>query len=302
MIKNDDYDSLEIEITTDNEGKKIKDFLYEDLNFSNRLIRRLKKENHFFLNGTAVAVDKNLFRGDLLKIFFLDEKINYEPENIPIDILYEDGDLLVLNKDSGIVVHPTKTHQNHTLANAIAYYFKENNIKRKIRFINRLDMDTSGIILIAKNSYCHQYIQNQMDSNVIEKRYMALVEGIFEKDQGVIKLNIGKKAKGDIKRKVFDDGKESITEFKRLEQYTKGALLELKILTGRTHQIRVHLSHLGNPIVGDQLYGSRLDVISRQALHSYYIKLMPPRKNKLIEIKSELPEDIKKAIKKMKET
>jgi 23S rRNA pseudouridine1911/1915/1917 synthase len=301
MIINDEYDALTIEITIDNEGKKIKDFLYENLNFSNRLIRRLKKGDHYFLNGRPVTVDKNLFRGDLLKVYFLDEKINYEPEDIPIDVLYEDGDLLVLNKPSGIVVHPTKTHKEHTLANGIAHYFKEHNIKRKIRFINRLDMDTSGIILIAKNSYCHQYIQDQMNNNTIEKRYIALVEGTVEPQEGTIELMIGKKEKGDIKRKVFEEGKPSVTEFKVLERYAKGSLLELKLLTGRTHQIRVHLSHLGYPIAGDTLYGGTVESIDRQALHSCAIQLLPPRKNEPIEIKSELPKDMLAAIEKMKE-
>lgn len=293
MIKNNDSTKLVIEITKDNEGARIKDFLIEEYSFSSRLLRRLKKRNSILLNGKSVSVTKNIFRGDILETVFKNEKLNYEPIHMPLDILYEDGDVLILNKSPFLVVHPTKTHLTDTLANGIAAYFKENNINKKIRFVNRLDMDTSGIIIIAKNSYAHQFVQKQIEDQSIVKKYNAVVSGKFPYDSGVINLPIGKKEKGDIKRKVFNNGKISLTKFNKLEDFgEKGALLDIKLITGRTHQIRVHFNHYNNALIGDSLYGETSKVIKRHALHSTYLKLRVPRRKEAVEVYSPLPEDI----------
>jgi len=293
MIKNTDSNKLVIEITTENEGPRIKDFLIEEYSFSSRLLRRLKKRKAILLNGKVVSVTKNVFRDDILEILFKEEKLNYEAINLPIDILYEDGDVLILNKPPFLVVHPTKTHLTDTLANGIAWYFKKNSIHKKIRFVNRLDMDTSGIIIIAKNSFAHQFIQKQMEDQSIVKKYKAVVSGKFPFDSGVINLPIGKKEKGDIKRKVFEEGKISLTKFDKLEDFgDKGSLLEIKLITGRTHQIRVHFNHFNNPLIGDSLYGSLSETIKRHALHSTYLKLKVPRKKESVEVFCPLPKDI----------
>lgn len=293
MIKNNDSNKMIIEVTQENEGLRIKEFLIEHYSFSSRLLRRLKKRNAILLNGKKVSVTKNVFRGDLLEIIFEKEKLNYESIEMSLDILYEDGDVLILNKPPFLVVHPTKTHLSDTLANGIAFYFKKNNIHKKIRFVNRLDMDTSGIIIIAKNSYAHQFIQKQMEDQSIEKKYNAVVSGGFPFDEGTINLPIGKKEKGDIKRKVFETGKNSITKFTKISDFgDKGALLEIELITGRTHQIRVHFNHYNNPLVGDSLYGEASKLINRHALHSTYLKLRVPRKKEPVEIHSSLPNDI----------
>lgn len=293
MIKNNDSNKLIIDITKENEGLRIKEFLIEHYSFSSRLLSRLKKRNAILLNGKAVSVTKNVFRNDQLEIIFKKEKLNYEGIEMPLDILYEDGDVLILNKQPFIVVHPTKTHLSNTLANGIAFYFEKNNIQKKIRFVNRLDMDTSGIIIIAKNSYAHQFIQKQMEDQSIEKRYNAVVSGRFPFDEGTINLPIGKKDKGDIMRKVFNEGKNSLTKFKKINDFgEKGALLDIELITGRTHQIRVHFSHYNNPLIGDTLYGEPSNIINRHALHSSYLKLRVPRSKEPIEINSPLPKDI----------
>lgn len=293
MIKNNDSNKLIIDVKKENEGLRIKEFLIEHYSFSSRLLSRLKKRNAILLNGKAVPVTKNVFRNDQLEIIFKKEKLNYEGIEMPLDILYEDGDVLILNKQPFIVVHPTKTHLSNTLANGIAFYFEKNNIQKKIRFVNRLDMDTSGIIIIAKNSYAHQFIQKQMEDQSIEKRYNAVVSGRFPFDEGTINLPIGKKDKGDIMRKVFNEGKNSLTKFKKINDFgEKGALLDVELITGRTHQIRVHFSHYNNPLVGDTLYGEPSNIINRHALHSSYLKLRVPRSKEPIEINSPLPKDI----------
>lgn len=293
MIKNNDSNKMIIEVKQENEGLRIKEFLLEYYSFSSRLLRRLKKRDAILLNGKPVSITKNVFRGDHLEIIFENEKLNYEAIEMSLDILYEDGDILILNKPPFTVVHPTKTHLTNTLANGIAFYFKKNNIQKKIRFINRLDMDTSGIIIIAKNSYAHQFVQKQMEDQSIKKRYNAVVSGKFPYDEGTIKLPIGKKEKGDIMRKVFKEGKNSLTKFKKISDFgEKGALLEVELITGRTHQIRVHFNHYNNPLVGDSLYGKTSNLINRHALHSTYLKLMVPRKKEAVEIYSSLPEDV----------
>lgn len=297
MIKNNDSNKLIIDVLQENEGLRIKEFLIEHYSFSSRLLTRLKKRNAILLNGKAVSVTKNVFRNDQLEIVFKKEKLNYEGIEMPLDILYEDGDVLILNKEPFIVVHPTKTHLTDTLANGIAFYFKKNNIQKKIRFVNRLDMDTSGIIIIAKNSYAHQFIQKQMENQSIEKRYTAVVSGRFPYDEGTINLPIGKKDKGDILRKVFDEGKHSLTKFKKINDYgNKGASLDVELITGRTHQIRVHFSHYNNPLIGDALYGNASNMINRHALHSSYLKLKVPRVKNPIEIHSPLPRDMSNLI------
>jgi len=297
MILNNEASSLKIKINDSFNGMKIVDFLINEYDFSQRLLRRLKKDNAIKLNNNLVSVRQTIISGDVLEILFEDEEINYFPEDIKLDILYEDGDLLILNKNPFMVVHPTKTHLNKTLANGIANYFIKNNIKKRIRFVNRLDMNTSGIIIVAKNSYAHQYVQNQMENKTIVKKYIAILSNGFPYDEGIIDLPIGKFEKGDIKRKVFKGAKNSITVFKTIENfYNNGAVVEAELKTGRTHQIRVHFSHYGNALLGDELYGEKSELINRQALHSFYLKIKVPRKKESIEILSKLPEDMELAI------
>ncbi|MEA1974827.1 MAG: RluA family pseudouridine synthase [Bacillota bacterium] len=302
MILNNESGSLKIKITRENENNNILDFLIKDYNFSQRLLRRLKKSNSIFLNGKSASVRETIFCDDILEILFEDEKLNYEPEKMNLKILYEDGDILIVDKEPFMVVHPTKTHLNNTLANGIADYFIKNNIKKRIRFVNRLDMNTSGIIIIAKNSYAHQYIQNQMQEKTIKKKYIAILTNSFPYDEGIIELPIGKLESGDIKRKVFDGGKDSITIFKTLESFKKnGAVVEIDLKTGRTHQIRVHFSHYNNSLLGDDLYGVKSSLIDRQALHSFYLRIKVPREKDFIEINSDLPDDMKKVITKLRD-
>ena len=205
-------------------------------------------------------------------------------------------DILALNKPPFIVVHPTKSHGENTISNGIAYYFKENNINRKIRLVNRLDMDTSGVLLIAKSSFAHQQMALQFENNTVEKRYMTVVKGLVETDQDTINLPIGKEEEKSIRKIVRPDGKKAITKYKVIERYKNATLLDIEIITGRSHQIRVHLNHIGHPVIGDTLYFESSPYINRQALHSYYLKLKQPRTKGELELKAELPKDIGKLI------
>lgn len=274
-----------------NSGNKIKvnDFLKEK-GVSFRLIRKSVKNGNIYLNSRVNRKNKILRENDLISLRFQDEEPNGKIEHRDLDILYEDDDLLMVNKEPFMVTHTAKDDSEGTLLNYTLGYFEENNIKRKVRFINRLDRDTSGIVLVAKNSFAQDKVTSDFDKNV-EKKYIAIVEGILDEKEGIIDGPIATSEDG-IRREVnYVIGKKSLTSYKVLEEYENMSLLLLTLHTGRTHQIRVHMAHVGHPILGDGLYGSKSDLINRQALHSYSLKFKLPRNNKAIEICAKLPKD-----------
>lgn len=267
---------------------------------SGRLFRRLYKEKKLYVNGKFQRKSLNLSKGDIVSLFMGDEYEEINPEPIDLDIVYEDFDLFILNKGPNIVVHPTKSHQSNTLSNGIAYYFLNKGIKKKIRFVNRLDMDTTGLLIVAKNSFAHQQMALQFENNTVEKKYLAITKGIMENDGGTIDLPIGREEEKSIRKTVVDDGQDALTTYKVIERYKEASLVEVQIHTGRSHQIRVHLNHIGHPIIGDTLYNEASPYIGRQALHSYYLKAVHPRTKEIMEFTASLPEDMKQLINLMK--
>ncbi|KPU27795.1 pseudouridylate synthase [Caloranaerobacter sp. TR13] len=288
-----------IDFYVDEDGLLIKEILKEKYNISDRFLKKLERTKSVFLNGSRIKTNKITKKGDKITIVMDDETDENIPQQIPIEVIYEDFDLLILNKPPKIVVHPTKSHPDNTIANGVAYYFKQKKIKKKVRFVNRLDMDTSGILVIAKNPFAHQQLAQQFEYNIVEKRYLAIVEGIVKDDEGTIKNAIGRYDDISIKRTVLENGKIAITNYKVLERYKNATLLEIHIETGRTHQIRVHLSHIGHPIIGDSLYNKPSQLIDRQALHSYSLKFITPRKKERKLVFAQLPEDMKLLIEKL---
>ncbi len=281
------------------QGLCIKDLIRSNFSFSSRLLSKLRRQNLIMLNGITTAGWITPNPGDIISINLPDEKSDFPKENIPINPVFEDNDLLIINKQPGIIVHPTKGHPLHTIANGLMKYMEDNNQQFKIRFINRLDMDTSGLLVIAKNSHAQDDFTKQMKYNSIEKRYKALVKGIVEEDQFTINLPIGRPDPQRVERGVMvDGGYPSITHVKVLKRYDKGySLVELLLETGRTHQIRVHMSHIGHPVVGDHLYGGENPwLIERQALHAYSLSFDHPVTRQRITTTADLPLDIKKAI------
>lgn len=268
---------------------KINDYLKER-GVSSRLIRKSVKSENIYLNGKVIKNNKKLKLNDIISLRFQDEDPNGKIENKNLDILYEDDDLIIINKEPFMVTHTAKDDSEGTLLNYLLSYFHDNNIKRKVRFINRLDRDTSGIVVASKNSFAQDKISAEF-RDVVEKKYLAICQGIFDEKEGTIDAPIAT-SEDNIRREVnYVIGKKSITSYKVIEEYDNMSLVLLTLHTGRTHQIRVHLSHLGHPIIGDSLYGKKSDLINRQALHSYSIKLKLPRNNKEIEIFAKPPED-----------
>ena len=295
-----------------NDSENVVNFIYNDdsldleqflssKEISGRLFRKLYKEKKVVVNGRFQRKNLELDKGDVVSLLMEDEIENILPEKMEIDIVYEDYDLLILNKSANMVVHPTKSYQTNTLSNGIAYYFKETNIKKKIRFVNRLDMDTTGILIVAKNSFSHQQMALQFENNSIEKKYLAVVQGIIEDDEGLIDLPIGREENKSIRKMVTEDGQEALTKYKVLERYNMATLVEVQIFTGRSHQIRVHMDYISHPIIGDSLYNMRSEYINRQALHSHYLKVNHPRTKNQIEFKASMPLDMVNLITLMKE-
>ena len=215
------------------------------------------------------------------------------PCNIPLDIVYEDDDLLVINKKSGMVTHPAPGNYENTLVNALIgkYNLSNNDIRPGI--VHRLDKDTSGLMLVAKNDYIHEKLAKMIQEKVVERYYLALVEGTFNHETGTIDAPIGRDNYNREKQVVTSiNSKKAITHFKVLKRYKNYTLIECKLETGRTHQIRVHMAYINHPVVGDPLYGKKIkDSDFGQLLHSYKIKFPHPRTGKILEFEKEPPEE-----------
>ena len=273
----------------------IKEVLRKSLSMSSRLITKIKY-NHLYLNGSHCSVNSTVQLGDIVCVDF-----NYNEDNsnivsnpqIKLDILYEDELYIIINKPSNMPIHPSMEHYTDSLSNGVKTYFDSIHLHKKIRPVNRLDKDTSGIVVFAKNEYA------QENFKPICKEYIAIINGIFS-GNGIIYLPIGRKNGSIIERCIdYENGDSAITEYeviKNISEYNL-SIVKCALMTGRTHQIRVHLANKLSPILGDTLYGSTSNLINRQALHSYHLRLIHPINKKVIDIYAPIPEDISNIIK-----
>jgi 23S rRNA pseudouridine1911/1915/1917 synthase len=281
---------------------KIRDYMKDNLNLSGRFIRGSAMNRRLRVNEKGVKLNYKLQQGDIIEVTVNpEESQNIEGEDLNIKVIYEDDDLLIVDKPPFMVVHPTKSHPTGTLANGVIHHFRSNSDNSIVRLVSRLDRDTSGLIMIAKNQFSHMNLAKSMEKNLIQKSYLAIIHGNLEKQAGTIDLPIGRPVDETIKRAVLKEGQRSITHYKVVESFKEGALVDLLLETGRTHQIRVHLSYVGCPIYGEHLYSNFNDeeLISRQALHAYALSLPHPRTGDILNLKSELPEDMSKLIHKL---
>ncbi len=284
-------------ISSDFDGKTVKDFLRHN-KISTAMITRLKKSDKgIVLNGQRVFVTEKLSEGDILELLTESGEAYSEfiyPTEGQLDIIFEDEDFLAVNKPPYLPVHPSKGHPYDSLANIVVYYYKQKNENFTFRCVNRLDKDTSGVTLIAKNAYSHELMRRLSTENLIDKTYFAIVHGKPEPSFGTIDLPIYRPEEATIKRVVDGRGKNAVTEYETVKSNENLSLMKIKLLTGRTHQIRVHFSHIGHPLAGDFLYGDENDgIIGRQALHCGEISFKHPVTGKQINLTAELPEDMK---------
>lgn len=292
---------LKFEITSEDAGSKLREFLKFKCNFSSRFCRVSAYGKNIFVNGNVVKLSYILKDKDIVEIKLnKEESQNIEPQPIPLNIVYEDQDLIVINKPPFIVVHPTKSHPYNTVANGLIHYFKEKGENCIVRLVNRLDMNTSGLLIVAKNQFAHMALQRDMNEETFKKQYLAIAHGIFQEKRGTINLPILNDENNGIKRTIDDRGQNSITHYEVVDEYKDAQLVRLTLETGRTHQIRIHLSHFGHPIFGDILYGSEdKEYIGRQALHAYKLQFPHPRDNRIVELEADLPDDMKELINKL---
>lgn len=279
-------------------------YLALKLNISRSKVQKLIKEEKVLVNNKVVNSNYLVKLNDeILVNDELNYEINVEPKNIPIDIVYEDDDLLVINKTSGMVVHPAPGHYTKTLVNALLYRFNLTS-GEKIRpgIVHRLDKDTSGLMLVAKNEETHEKLSEMISKKEVERHYLAITEGIIKHDTGTIDAPIGRDPNNRQKMKVTDiNAKEAITHFKVLERFKNNTLIECILETGRTHQIRVHLSYINHPIVNDPVYGRGKCSEFGQMLHSASIKFNHPRTGKELFFKADPPLEFMQKLNELRE-
>lgn len=263
--------------------------------FSRNQIKKMLEENLITVNKQIEKPSYKVKWGDCITIIVKDPEIaEIKPENIPLDIYYEDEDLLVINKPTGMVVHPANGHYSGTLVNAVLYHCQDlsgiNGILRP-GVVHRIDKDTSGLVVMAKNDFIHQELARQFKDKSVKREYYALCYGIIEHNKGTIDAPIGRDKTDRKKMTVIAGGRNAITHFEVIERIHPYTFIKCKLETGRTHQIRVHLSYIGYPLVGDVKYGPK-KVIGKygQFLHAAVLGFMHPRKNTFMEFKAPLPD------------
>ncbi|MGB7062801.1 MAG: RluA family pseudouridine synthase [Candidatus Zixiibacteriota bacterium] len=307
---------IEISAPKKASGKRIDQFLsQENLGLSRAFIQKLILDRHILVDGKPTKSSYKIRGGEKIRVDVPPlEKPSLEPENIPLDIVYEDSDLLVVNKRAGMVVHPAVGNYSHTLVNALLFHCQDlSGINRVLRpgIVHRLDKNTSGLLVVAKNDSAHLGLAGQIQNRTLLREYVAVTWGHMPEKEGNIEAPIGRAMRDRKKMAVTRiKGRESLTQYKLLERYDLCDLLSIRLKTGRTHQIRVHLSYLNHPVLGDPEYGGRqkwikgihdakrplaqklLSVIERQALHARKLGFVHPRTREPKEFHSPLPEDM----------
>lgn len=287
-----------IVVEKEGSGRRIDAYLAENVdNMSRVAVQRLIQNQNILVNGQKVKASYKVQENDNIIINEPEPKqVELKAQNIPIKIIYEDKDIIVVNKPKGMVVHPANGNPDGTLVNAIMAICKDSlsGIGGEIRpgIVHRLDKDTSGLIIIAKNDKAHINLSNQLKNHLVKKTYIALVRGVVKENEATINMPIGRSQKDRKKMAVNKNGKNAVTHFKVLKRYDNYSLLEVNIETGRTHQIRVHLSEIGYPIIGDYTYSNGKNEwnIKGQCLHAKILEFTHPITNKQMHLEAELPE------------
>ena len=285
-------------VVKDKSYESINQLIKLEFNISSRLLVKLIKNKKILLNKIPADTRKQPKVNDIVEVLLdlEEDNSNIQPTKMDLNIVYEDEGLLVINKQAGIAVHPSIRHYNDNLSNGIRFYFDKIGLKKKVRPVNRLDLNTSGLVIFAKNEYIQECLIKQMKEGVFKKEYICVVKGKFNEKTGTINLPIARKENSIIERCVSNDGQEAITRYEVLEEKEDYSIVRCFLETGRTHQIRVHMAYIGHSILGDSLYGSSSNLISRQALHCESMTFINLINNKMLNISCPIPEDINRLI------
>ncbi|MFV4929264.1 RluA family pseudouridine synthase [Lactobacillus delbrueckii] len=286
----------EYELTAEESGQRLDKYLAGEMtNLSRSRIKELVQAGEVLVNGKKSKVSYKVQKGDLIQVTVLPlEPLKLEAENIPLDIVYEDEDVIVVNKPQGMVVHPAAGHPSHTLVNALLYHTRDlADSPEGFRpgIVHRIDKDTSGLLMVAKNAAARESLEKQLAAKSNKRQYLAIVHGNFAEEEGTIDAPIGRNPKDRKQMAVVEKGKSAVTHFKVLEQYQGYSLVECQLETGRTHQIRVHMAYIGHPLAGDPLYGPRKALPGHgQFLHAKTLGFEQPSTGEWLEFSVQPPE------------
>lgn len=286
------------EIDKECHGMELGKYLREKLMLSRNGLIKVKKSGSLKVNGNYAHTDTVLKADDKVEFELPDKNSeNILPEFMQLDIIFEDDYMIVINKEADIPTHPSRNHFMGTLANGLMYHWIGEGRNITIRPVYRLDRNTSGLVLFAKSSHIQHLLSQETYREDITKEYLAIAQGLVEADSGTIDEPIAREKLHSIKRVVREDGARAVTHYRVLERYKDCSLLSIVLETGRTHQIRVHMAHIGHPLLGDELYGGSQEKIKRHALHAYSIKMLHPIENCMLNFTAELPIDMLKIVK-----
>ena len=290
-------------VITDQTGRIDKVLTTLEPGITRSQLKNLINDGHVTVNGQAVKPKYKVHAGDKISLVKPEpQSLELTPENIPLDIVYEDDDVIVVNKPQGMVVHPAPGHPDHTLVNALLYHSPLSTINGTFRpgIVHRIDKDTSGLLMVAKNDLAHQSLAEQLRNKTNKREYLALVYGQIKEDEGTIDAPLGRNPQDRKKQAVVKGGRHAVTHFKVIKRYDNFTLVKCILETGRTHQIRVHMKYIGHPLVGDPLYGPR-KVIGKdgQFLHAALLGFKHPRTGKELVFEAPLPENFQKMLDKL---
>lgn len=292
---------LEIKVNEEDKGLRIDSFLANSSDLSRSQIQKLIEEGRVLVNNETTVSRYKVSPGDFITAEYLEQTpTDIKPKDIALDIVYEDEDLIVINKPKGLVVHPAAGNYDNTLVNALLYHCKElSDINGYYRpgIVHRIDKDTSGLLVCAKNNAAHAALSAQLQDKTCFRKYYAIVNGIIDNNEGIINAPIGRSSKDRQKMEVTDkNSKEAITEFKVLQRLSSACLVECELKTGRTHQIRVHMAFIKHPVLNDPKYSKKTIDETGQYLHAYYLSFIHPKTNERMEFVTDMPEYMKNYI------
>lgn len=274
--------------------QNINQILTNHFKISTRLLNKLIKNHLIYKNSAIADTRESISIGDIITINlnYNEDNSNIIPTKMTLDIIYEDDWFIIINKPAGIPVHPSALHYTDSLSNGVRYYFDSINLEKKIRPVNRLDLNTSGLVIFAKSEYIQEQLSYQMKEDIFKKEYICFINGSLDEISGIIDLPIARKDGSIIERCIDNNGQKSITIYEVLKKYDNYSKVKCLLKTGRTHQIRVHFSHIGHPLLGDTLYGFSSNFIDRQALHSYKVSFIHPITLEHLSFIAPLPDDM----------